>query len=189
MAGGPASSLWPTSLQGSLCGPTISWRPVPQLRQLPQQQLPTEKAVWPVQQWPGPQRSSALLRQASRSNLHAGFCVFDSLSFRYQGLKCSIEFQASRPQKETWWWLPSQLPSGKRRPSSGLQEDARAPASRSTWARPLQQALPPWQTTSAAGPSLTAGPEVPPGLPLSARAARRAQHCCRSQLEQQENIK
>ena len=98
-------------------------------------------------------------------------------------------FQASRPQKKTRWWVPSQLPPGKRRPPSGLQEDAGSQASRSSRARALQPALPPWQTSPTAGPSLPAGPEVSPGLSLSPGAAGGSECRGRSELEQQENIK
>lgn len=110
------------------------------------------------------------------------------LTWRHINALMWMKFQASRPQKKTSWWFPSKLPPGKRRPSSGLQEDARPQATRSTWARPLQ-ALPPWQTSSADGPSLPAGSEVSPGFPLAPRATCRSQRWRRPKLEQQENVR
>lgn len=185
MAGRASSSIWPASLQGSLCWSTSPWRRLSQLRQLPQQQLPSQKAVWAVQQRPGPQGPQALLWEVRGS---PGVCFFFS-TYGFNELAVFCSFQASRPKEKTSRWIPSQLPPGKRRSSAGLQEDARAQASRSTGAGALQQALPPWQTPSTAGPSLPTGSEVSPGLTLAARATCRGQRRGRPELEQQENIK
>lgn len=115
--------------------------------------------------------------------------LFDQLYIPVCKTMLSMTFQAFGSQKKAFWWVPSQLPPGQRRPSSGLPEDARAEAHGSSRARTLQQALPPQQASPAAGPSLPAGSQVSPELPLLTRAACRAQRHSRTELEQQENIK
>lgn len=84
MAGGQASSVW--SLQGSLWWSTSTWR-LSQLRQLPQQHLPSKKAIWSVQQWPGPQGSPTLLRQVSWWNL---LMYFGVVVLKYPVVKTSV---------------------------------------------------------------------------------------------------
>jgi len=113
----------------------------------------------------------------------------NSLSVEKEKSHSNDLFQASGPQKKTSWRVPSQLPPGKWSPPSGVPEVAGPQASGSNRARALQQTLPPWQTSSTVGPSLPAVSEVSPGLPVPARAARRAQRRGRAKLDRQEDIK